>query len=86
MWSLCVKVKVKVVLCNCVQLFATLWTVAHQVSLSIEFSRQEYKNGLPCPSPGDLPNPGTEHGSPELQADSCGDWGLTNAKLRWARC
>ena len=43
-----------------VQLFATLWTITHQVSLSIEFSRQEYWSGLPCPSPEDLPNSGTE--------------------------
>ena len=34
------------------------------------FSRQEYKNGLPCPPPGDLPNPRTEPRSPILQADS----------------
>ena len=34
------------------------------------FSRQEYWNGLPSPSPGDLPDPGIEPGSPELQADS----------------
>ena len=34
------------------------------------FSRQEYWNGLPFPSPGDLPNPGIEPGSPALQADS----------------
>ena len=38
----------------------TTWTVAHQVSLSMEFSRQEYWNGLPLPSPGDLPDPGIE--------------------------
>ena len=37
---------------------ATPWTVAHQASLSIRFSRQEYWSGLPFPSPGDLPNPG----------------------------
>ena len=37
-----------------VQLFVTLWTVAHQASLSMEFSRQEYWSGLPFPSPGDL--------------------------------
>ena len=36
----------------------------------MEFSRQEYWSGLPFPSPGDLPNPGTESGSPALQADS----------------
>ena len=40
------------------QLFATAWTVAHQVPLSMGFSRQEYWSGLPCPSPGDLPDPG----------------------------
>ena len=34
----------------------TLWTVAHQASLSMGFSRQEYWNGLPFPSPGDLPD------------------------------
>ena len=43
-----------------VQLFATLWTVAHQAPLSIGFSRQEYWSGLPCPSPGNLPDPGIE--------------------------
>ena len=36
----------------------------------MEFSRQEYWNGLPFPSPGDLPNPGIEPRSPTLQADS----------------
>ena len=36
------------------QLFATLWTVAHQAPLSLEFSRQEYWRGLPCPPPGAL--------------------------------
>ena len=50
--------------------FATPWTVACQASLSLGFSRQEYWNGLPFPSPGDLPNPGFELGSPTLQADS----------------
>ena len=39
-----------------VQLFATVWTVTLQISLLIGFSRQEYWNGLPCPSPGDLPD------------------------------
>ena len=36
------------------------WTVAFQVPLSMGFSRQEYWSGLPCPPPGDLPNPGIE--------------------------
>ena len=43
-----------------VQLFVTLWAVACQALLSMGFSRQEYWRGLPCPPPGDLPNPGTE--------------------------
>ena len=51
-------------------LFAVSWTVAHWDPLSIEFSRQEYWNGLPFPSPADLPNLGIEPGSPALQADS----------------
>ena len=53
-----------------VQLFVTPWTVAHQVPLSMGFSRQEYWSGLPFPSPGDLPNLGIEPGSPALQADA----------------
>ena len=43
-----------------VQVFVIPWTVAHQSPLSIGFSRQEYWSGLPFPSPGDLPDPGTE--------------------------
>ena len=43
-----------------VHLVVTPWTVAHQALLSRRFSRQEYWCGLPCPSPGDLPNPGIE--------------------------
>ena len=42
----------------------------HQSPLSMEFSRQEYCIGLPFPSPGALPDPGIELGSPALQADS----------------
>ena len=38
----------------------TLWTVARQAPLSMGFSRQESWSGLPCPPPGDLPNPGIE--------------------------
>ena len=41
-----------------VQLFVTLQTVACRAPLSMGFSRQEYWSGLPCPPPGDLPNPG----------------------------
>ena len=43
--------------------------VAHQAPLSMGFSRQEYWSRLPFPSPGDLPNPGIEPGSPALQTD-----------------
>ena len=43
-----------------VQLFVTLWTIACQAPLSMGFSRQEYKSGLLCSPPGDLPDPGTE--------------------------
>ena len=41
-----------------IQLFATLWTVAHQVPLSTGFSRQKYWRRLSCPPPGGLSNPG----------------------------
>ena len=51
-------------LCNCVQLFATPRTVAHQASLSMEFFRQEYWSGLPVLLPGDLPDPGFKPMSP----------------------
>ena len=53
-----------------VRLFATTWTVAHQIPLSMGFSRQEHWSGLPCPPPGDLPNSGLESRSPALQVDS----------------
>ena len=46
------------------------WTAAYQVPLSMGFSRQEYWSGLPCPSPGDLPDPGIEPRSPALRADT----------------
>ena len=51
------KVKVKVRSHSRVQLFATLWTVAHQVPPSMGFSRQEYWSGLPFPSPGESSRP-----------------------------
>ena len=61
---------VKVKLLSCVRLFVTPWTVAYQAPPSMGFSRQECWSGLPFPSPGDLPNPGIEPGSPALQADA----------------
>ena len=67
-------------MCSCVLslfsrvwLFATLWTIEHQALLSMGFSRQEYWSRLPCPPPGDLPDPGIEPKSPvspALQANS----------------
>ena len=62
--------KVKVLVTSCARLFATPQTVAHQGPVSMEFSRQEYWSGLPCPLPGDLPDPGIEPASPALHADS----------------
>ena len=62
--------------CVCVlvtQLCPTLCNpmdLVHQAPLSMEFSRQEYWSGLPCASPGNIPNSGTEPWSPALQADS----------------
>ena len=64
-------------MCSCILshfshcwLFATPWTVAHQAPLAVGFCRQEYWSGLPCPPPGDLPDPGIESTSPALQEDS----------------
>ena len=48
---------------SCVQLFVTLWTVAHQAPLPIGFSREACWSGLPGPPPGDLPNPGIQPAS-----------------------
>ena len=62
--------KVKVKSLSRVQLFVTPSTVDYQVPLSMGFSRQEYWSGLPFPPPADLPDPGTEPGSPALQVDS----------------
>ena len=53
-----------------VQFFTTPWTVARHVPLSMGLSRQDYRSGLPFPSPGDLSDPGIEPRSPGLQADS----------------
>ena len=58
--------KVKVKLLSHVWLFATPWTGAYRDPPSMGFSRQEYWSGLPFPSPGDLPDPGTEPRSPFL--------------------
>jgi len=60
-------------MCVLLQLRPTLvtpWTIACQAPLSVKFCRQEYWSWLPFPSPGDLPDPGIEPGSPALQTDS----------------
>ena len=57
-----------------VWLFATPWTVACQALLSMWFPRQEYRSGLPFPSPEDRPNPGTEPMSPALAGGIFTDW------------
>ena len=62
----CVCVCVCVSCYSHVQLFATLWTAAHQAPLSMRVSRHEYWNGLPCLAPEDLPDPGIEPMSPAL--------------------
>ena len=54
-----------------VQLFVTIWTVARQSPLSMGFSRQEYWSGLPCPPPGDPPDPGIE---PDSYVSCIGRW------------
>ena len=67
-----------------VRLFATPWMVTYQAPRSMGFSRQEYWSGLPFPSPGDLPNPGIEPGSPALQTDDLPSEPLANEVLTCA--
>ena len=58
---------------SCVQLFVTLWTIAHQAPLSLGFPRQEYQSVLPFLPPGDLPHSGIKPASlhsPALQEDA----------------
>ena len=55
---------------SCVWLFCDPMDCSLPAPLSMRFSRQEYWNGLPFPSPGDLPDPGVELTSPALQVDS----------------
>ena len=55
-----------------VQLFATLWTRAHQAPLSVGFPRQECWSGLSFPPPGHLPDPGIERASPACSASAGG--------------
>ena len=75
-------------MCTCILnsfrgLFATLGTMACQVHLSMRFSRQEYWSGLPCPPPGDLPDPGIEPMS-LLSPELAGGFFATSAT--WDAC
>ena len=72
-------------LLNCfhhVQLFATLWAIAHQVPLSMGFSSQAQWSGLPCPPPGDLPNPGIKL----MSLTSALIRGFFTSKATWEVC
>ena len=69
---------------SCVQLFATLWTVARQAPLSMGFPRQENWNGLPFPPPGDLPDPGIEPVS--LMSPALAGGFFTTSTTRKALC
>ena len=63
--------------------FMTLCTAAHQTPLSMGFPRQEYWSGFPFPSPGNLPDPGIEPGSPAWQADSLPLSRLGSPRIFW---
>ena len=65
---------------SCVQLFATLWTVACQAALPTGFCKQEHWSGLPCPLPGDLLDPGIEPVSPQSPALA---GGLSTTRATW---
>ena len=64
----------------------TPWTAARQAPLSMGFSRPEHWSGSPCPSPGDLPDPGIEPRSLALQADSLpSEWGGSGREVSEGR-
>ena len=63
--------------------FATPWTIAHQAPLSMGFSKQEYRTGLPFPPPGDLPNPRMEPASLMSPALVVGSLGVVNIVNQW---
>ena len=64
-----------------VRFCAAPWTAAHQASLSMGFSRQEYWSGSPCSPPGDLPDPGTELLFPMSHA--LADGLFTTTSVKW---
>ena len=65
-----------------VWLFVTPCPAARQAPLSIGFSQQEHWSGLPCPPPGDLPDPGIKPTSPEFQVDTLplNHWGYPQSE------
>ena len=67
---------------SCFRPCATLWTVARQAPLSVELSRKECWSGLPCPPPGDLPDPGLEPESPVSPALQAGSLPLSHRGSR----
>ena len=72
-----------------ITLVVTPWTVAHQAPLSMGFSRQEYWSGLPCPPPGDFPDPGIEPvylKSPALAGGSCLEPGMIGKSVAPLSC
>ena len=75
-------------LLHCVQLFVSPWTIACQAPLPVEYSRQEYWNGVPSPSLGDLPDTGVEPKSPALAGgffttEPAGKPGLKHIIYNW---
>ena len=64
-----VKIKIKVLVAQWFPTLSNPWTIAHQVRLSMKFSRQECLSWFLFPSPRDFPDPGIESMSPALQAD-----------------
>ena len=67
-----------------VQLFAAPWTVPCQAPLSMEFSRQGYWSGLPCPPPGDLPNPGIRTRVSHIAGGSFTVWTTREPQKHWS--
>ena len=69
---------------QCVRLFATPWTIAHQAPLPVGFSRQEYWSGFPFPPPWDLPDPGIKPWSLRLLYWQVGSLPLATIQL-WGK-
>ena len=66
------------------RLFAIARTVALQAPPYMGFLRQEYWSGLPCPSPGHLPNPGTEPESPVASASKADYQPLSQKNINYS--